>query len=58
MTKIRREKSLGVPMDEQEMLMLEALARAEGMTKSAFIRWIVKKLTKDGYVAVQDWGKR
>jgi len=55
MTRIKRDKSLGVPMDEQEMEMLEALARAEGMTKSAFIRWIVKKLTKDGYVTVQEW---
>lgn len=55
MTRIKRDKSLGVPMDEQEMEMLEALARAEGMTKSAFIRWIVKKLAKDGYVTIQEW---
>lgn len=55
MTRIKREKALGVPMDEQEMAMLEALARAEGMTKSGFIRYIIKKLTKDGYVTIQEW---
>lgn len=57
--KVKREKSLGVPMDEQEMMMLEELARKEGMTKSAFIRYIVKRLALEGYVSMNHgWGAK
>ena len=57
--KVKRDKALGVPMDEQEMQMLEELARREGMTKSAFIRYIVKRLAVEGYVTTNHgWGAK
>lgn len=43
-----RDKQLGVPVTAQEMEMVKVLARREGMTMSAYVRYIVRQLYMNG----------
>ena len=51
--KVEREQTFGMKVDHEEMQMLEELARMHGMTKSAFVRMVVKQLAMNGIFTVQ-----
>ena len=48
-----RMHTLGVPMSSKEMEMVKDLAKEQGMTKSAYIRYIIKCLYFNGFA--ENW---
>ena len=59
MKKIDRNKQFGVTMDDKEMQLLEDMARNQGMTKSAFFRFILNQLAVNGVATVDgNWRAR
>ena len=57
MRKIVREETFGMKMDHTEMMMLEELSRKQGMTKSAYVRYVIMQLAMYGHVAVDSGWK-